>query len=55
MLLDDKLCWYKHYEAMVDRLVSMIGAVYRCRNLLNEDSEMKIYIIIFSAGTKLPD
>ena len=43
LIIDDKLNWKNHIEKLVNKIVPMLGALYRCQSYLNDTNRLLIY------------
>lgn len=50
LIVDDKLNWQKHTEHITKKIVPTIGALYRCRDYLNNKNR---YLIIYTIHTSV--
>lgn len=47
LVLDDQLNWGAHIDHIKDKIISLIGALYRCRHFLSINAKYKIYNAYF--------
>lgn len=47
LVIDENLTWVDHIEHIKNKLISFIGAIYRCRHFLTKNTKYKIYNAYF--------
>lgn len=52
LVIDDKLNWQKHIDHLISKIVPMIGALYRCREYLNNHNCLLIYNAYFLSNLR---